>query len=75
MLLLIVCMIFVSKKVSGLEILMSKQMLSRLPITLALLKSGNNFEKVKNEIRQLLYSLCRSKKLTKNAYNNLINTI
>ena len=40
-------------------------MLSRLPITLAQLKAGNNSEKLKNEIRQLLYSLYRSKKLTK----------
>ena len=50
-------------------------MLSRLPITLAQLNAGNNSEKLKNEIRQLLYSLYRSKKLTKNVYNNLINAI
>ena len=48
---------------SGLKILTPNQMLSRLPITLAQLKAGNNFEKLKNEIRQLLYSLYRSKKL------------
>ena len=48
-------------------------MLSRLPVTLAQLKAGNNPEKLKNEIRQLLYSLYRSKKVTKNIYNNLIN--
>ena len=50
-------------------------MFSRLPITLDQLKAGNNSEKLKNEIRQLLYSLYRSKKLTKNVYNNLINAI
>ena len=50
-------------------------MLSRLPISLAQLKAGNNSEKLKNEIRQLLYSLYRSKKLTKTMNNNLINTI
>ena len=49
-------------------------MLNRLQITLAQLKVGNNSEKIKNEIRQLLYSLYRSKKLTKTIYNNLINT-
>ena len=49
----------------GLKILTPKQMLSRLPIILAQLKAGNNSEKLKNEIRQLLYSLYRSKKLTK----------
>ena len=41
----------------GLKILTPNQMLSRLPITLAQLKGGNNSEKVKNEIRQLLYPL------------------
>ena len=51
------------------------QMLSRLPISLAQLKAGNNSEKLKNEIRQILYSLYRSKKLTKNVCNNLINAI
>ena len=41
----------------GLEILTPDQMLSRLPVTLAQLKAGNNSEKLKNQIRQLLYSL------------------
>ena len=50
----------------GLKILTPSQMLSRLPISLAQLKAGNNSEKLKNEIRQLLYSLYRSKILTKN---------
>ena len=43
-------------------------MLSRLPISLAQLKAGNNSEKLKNGIRQLLYSLHRSKKLSKTIY-------
>ena len=34
----------------GLKILTPNQMLSRLPITLAQLKAGNNSEKLKNEI-------------------------
>ena len=59
----------------GLKILTPSQMLSRLPITLAQLKAGNNFEKLKNEIRQLLYSLYRSKKLKKQLYKSLINII
>ena len=50
-------------------------MLSRLPINLGQLKAGNNSEKLKNEIRQLLYSLYRSRKLTKQLSNYLINTI
>ena len=48
-------------------------MLSRLPIALAHLKAGNNSQELKNEVRQLLYSLYDSKKLTKTIYNNLIN--
>ena len=43
----------------GLEILTTNQMLSRLPISLAQLKAGNNSEKLKNEIKQLFYSLYR----------------
>ena len=37
-----------------LKILTPEQMLSRLPISLAQLKAGNNSQKLKNEIRQLL---------------------
>ena len=58
-----------------LKMLTPNQMLSRLPISLVQLKAGNNSEKLKNQIRQLLYSLYRSKKLTKTIYNNLINII
>ena len=60
---------------SGLKTLTPNQMLSRLPISLAQLKAGNNSEKLKNEIRQLLYSLYRSKKLTKQLYKSLIDII
>ena len=59
----------------GLKILTPNQMLGRLPISLAQLKAGNNSEKLKNEIRQLLYSLYRSKKLTKQLYKSLIDII
>ena len=48
-----------------LKILTPNEMLSRLPICLAQLKVGNNSENLKYEIRQLLHSLYRSKKLTK----------
>ena len=58
----------------GLKNLKPDQMLSRLPIILAQLKAGNNSEKLKNEIRQL-YSLYRSKKLTKQLYKSLIDII
>ena len=56
----------------GIKILTPNQMLSRLPISLAQLQAGNNSEKLKNEIRQQLCSLYRSKSMTKQVYNNLI---
>ena len=59
----------------GLKILTPNQMLSRLPISLAQLNAGNNSEELKNKIRQLLYSLYRSKKLTKQLYKSLIEII
>ena len=62
-------------KGAGLKILTNKQMLNRLPILLAQVQAGNNSNKLKNEIRQILYSLYRSKELTKTVYNNLIKSI
>ena len=59
----------------GLKILTPNQMLNRLPITLAQLKAGINSKKLKNDIRQILYSLYRSKKLTKELYKSLIYII
>ena len=59
----------------GLKILTPNQMPSRLPISLAHLKAGNNSEKLKNEIRQILYSLYTSKKLTKQLSKSLIDII
>ena len=59
----------------GIKILTPNQMLSRLPIFLAQLQAGNNSEILKNEIRQLLYSLYCSKNMTKKVYNNLLKHI
>ena len=59
----------------GLKILTPNQVVSRLPITLAQSKAGNNSQKRKNEIRQILYSLYRSKKLTKQLYKSLVDII
>ena len=50
-------------------------MLNRLPISLAQLNAGNNSEKLKNEIRQILYSLYKSKKLTKQIYKSFVYII
>ena len=63
-----------SKKGEGLKILNKKQMLNRLPILLAQIEAGNNSNKLKNETRQI-YSLYRSKALTKTVYNKLIKSI
>ena len=60
---------------SGLKILTNKQMLNHLPILLAQIQAGNNTSNLKNEARQILYSLYRSKELTKTVYNNLIKAI
>ena len=59
----------------GLKILTPNQMLKRLPIALAQVKAGNNSESFLNEIRQIVYSLYRSKKITKKVYNNIISSI
>ena len=64
-----------SKKGEGLKILTNKQMLNRLPILLAQIEVGNNSNKLKNEARQILYLLYRSKALTKTVYNKLIKSI
>ena len=64
-----------SKPGTGLEMLTPKQMLQRLPRTLAQIKAGNNSQSLLNEIRQIVYSLHLSKEITKKVYNNLIKSI
>ena len=54
---------------TGLKILTPNQMLKRLPIALAQINTGNNSESLLNEIRQIVYSLCQSKGITKKVYN------
>ena len=54
----------------GLKTLTPNQMLSRLPISLAQLKAGNNSEKLKNEIRQL-FILCTDQKNLQNNSKNI----
>ena len=59
----------------AIKILTPNQMLNRLPIALAQLQAGKNSKKFKNEIGQLLYSLYRSKNMTKQIYKSLIGII
>ena len=63
------------KKGKGLKILTKQQMFSGLPKLLAQIQAGNNSSKLKNDIRQIIYSLYRSKALTETVYNNLIKVI
>ena len=50
---------------TGLKILTPKQMLQRLPISLAQIKADNNSQSLLNEIRQIVYSLYQSREITK----------
>ena len=60
---------------SKLKILTSKKMLQRLPIALAQVKTGNNSEKLLNEIQQIVYSLYQSKEVTKKVHNNSMKSL
>ena len=62
-------------KGTELKILSPKQMLQRLLIALAQVQGGNNSENLLNEIRRIVYSLYRSKEITKKVYNKIIKSI
>ena len=64
---------YLKSKPSSFEISTPNQMLKRLPIALAQVKAGNNSESLLNGIRQIVYSLYRSKEITNKVYNNIIN--
>ena len=51
-----------------LTVLTFKPMLQRIPIALAQVKAGNASEKLLNEIIQVIYSLYRTKEITKKKY-------
>ena len=50
-------------------------MLAHLPILLAQLEAGNNSQELKSEIRQIAYSLYRSREISELVYKDLIATI
>ena len=58
-----------------LKILTPKQMLQRLPISLAQVKAGNTSENLLDEIKKIIYSLYQAKKNTKKVQNNIMNSI
>ena len=62
-------------KGTGLKILITRQMLQRLPIALAKIKDSNNSESLLNEIRPIFYSLYQSKQITKKIYTNIIKYV
>ena len=53
--------IFPLSLIEGIKISILKQMLQKLPITLAQVKAGNTSEDLLNEVRQIIYSLYRAK--------------
>ena len=61
------------QKGRGIKILTPKQMLQRLPISLARVKAGNTYENLLKEIRQNIYSLYQAKQIIKKVYNNTMN--
>ena len=60
---------------SGFKISAPKQMLQRLPITLAQVKAGNTSANLLNEIRRIICSLYRAKEITKKVYSEIMNSI
>ena len=51
------------------------KLLTRLSILIAQIKAGNNSNKLKNDIRQILYLLYYPNQITKIVYNNLIKSL
>ena len=59
----------------GLKIQLLSKCFKKLSIALAQVKSGNTSGNSLNEIPQIIYSLYRSKEVTKKVYNNIMNSI
>ena len=53
----------------------SNKLLTKLPILLAQIKTGNSSNKSKNEIRLILYLFYQHNKTTKNVYNYLLKSL
>ena len=64
-----------TKQRKGLKILTPKQMLQRLPVAIAQVKTVKNSKKLLNKTRQIVYSLYHSKKIIKKVYNSIIKSI
>ena len=64
-----------TKQGTGLKILPPRHMYQRLPIAVAQLKSDNNSGSLLNEMRQTVYALYQSNKITKKVYKSIIKSI
>ena len=53
--------IYESKQRTGLKVVGQKQMIQRLSVFLSEISAANNSQSLLNEIRQIVYSLYRSK--------------
>ena len=58
-----------------LKMVTPNKLLTRLPTSLVQLKAGNNSNKLKNEIRQILHLLFQHNEIIKKVYNNLIKPL
>ena len=63
------------KEEKGLKILTPNKLLTRLAISLAQIKAGNNSNKLKNEVRQIVYLLYQHNNITKKVYNNSVKSL
>ena len=64
-----------AKQGKRLKILSPNQMVQTLSIALAQVKVGNTSKNLQNEIREIIYSLYQEKEVTKEVYNNIMNSI
>ena len=63
------------KKKTGIKIVAPHKLLTRTPVLLAQRKAGNNLQKLKTEIRQILYLLYQRNKIAETFYNHSIKSL
>ena len=63
------------KEEKVLKILTPNKLLTRLSILLGQIKAGKNWNKLKNEIRKMLYLLYQHNEIAKNVYKKLIKSL
>ena len=63
------------KEGTGLKISTPNKLSTRLSILVAQVNTGNNSNKLKSQIRQIVYFLHQHNNVTKNVYSNLIKSL